>query len=91
MIDNNASFEAARSQTQWLAQADTAALAAALHRYLDAIRRTHRVPDLRLLHVAAAELQARLDRRPDANRALGNLQEWLEWDAPRFDPRLRAR
>ena len=84
MSDNDGSSGVGRCEAQWLTQADTATLAGGLHRYLNAIRRTHRVPDLRLLRAAAAELYARLGRGPDANRELGSPQEWLEWDAPRF-------
>jgi hypothetical protein len=86
MIDEgNAAGEAPHVESAWLMQACTTALAASLHRYLQELQRLHLRPDLPLLRATAAALHARPDRGPTENQALGNLQEWLEWDAPRFD------
>jgi hypothetical protein len=86
MIDEcNPAGAAGHDEPAWLAQARTAALAASLHRYLQEVQRLRRHPDLQLLRAAAAALQGRLDRGPAEHQAQDPTQEWLEWDAPRFD------
>jgi hypothetical protein len=66
--------------------ATTAALAAVLHRYLDHVDRMRQPPDLALLRSAAMELQARLEAKSEHSESLQRLHEWLEWDAPLFEP-----
>ena len=92
MIDEcNAAGKTRHDESAWLAQPRTAALAASLHRYLQEVQRLRRHPDLQLLRAAAAALQASPQRGPTENQALGSVQEWLEWDAPRFDAQPGSR
>ena len=64
----------------------TAALAAALHCYLQHLGRGQLHPDLRLLRSAALVLQARLGCRGDRCETLQRLHEWVEWEAPLHEP-----
>lgn len=68
----------------------TAALADVLRRYLEHIERAQRSPDLSLLRTAASVLQARLGCRGKRCQTVQRLREWLEWEAPLFEPSPRA-